>query len=179
MVVANELKVHTVSSEVNKAISLMANSIAHKTPKVENIVFILILKGGLYVGMKLLDLFPNNPFGLIGFSSYGKGTEPRKITYTSMLDLSPDYLKGKDVWLIDDVAQTGATFTMATRVLVTVGVRSIHTAALVRKTKYGKFEPDVIGVRYNEDKFLVGCGMGLGEEYRTLPYLAELLKEPR
>lgn len=177
MTVDNNLKVYKTEKVVIDAIDKMAHKMVEITPDMGDTVFIIILKGGLFVGMELLKYW-NNYFGLIGLSSYGEKTESsKKVVYNSMLDLSPDFLKDKDVWLIDDVAQTGATFTMAVRILVTVGARSIHTAALVRKSAFGNFEPDVVGIRYPDKKFLVGCGMGLGEEYRTLPYLAELLKE--
>jgi hypoxanthine phosphoribosyltransferase len=175
MTVPNNLKVISASSEVKSSIFTMAENIRRITPYSENMVFIIILKGGIYVGMKLLDLFPGVPFGLLGLSSYGDNTVGGKtITYTKTLDLSPDFLQGKNVWIVDDVADSGKTFTMAVNLVIRNKPKSIHTAALVRKKAFGNFEPDVIGVQYSEKEFLVGCGMGLGERYRTLPYVAEL-----
>jgi hypoxanthine phosphoribosyltransferase len=178
MLVPNELKVFKGMVVIKLTISDMCHQILRMTSDVDNIVLIIILKGGVYVGMKLLDLLPNTPYGFIGLSSYGDKTESsKKIVYNSMLDLSPDYLKGKDVWIVDDVCQEGHTLTMAVKILATVGAKSIRTATLVRKTEFGNFEPDVVGIRYRDKKFLVGCGMGRGEHYRSLPYIAELLKE--
>ncbi len=144
-----------------------------------DLVVIMILKGGLFTGFGLLRHFPTYvPYGFIGLSSYREGTEADgDIEVTYDLDFPSGFLAGKDVWIIDDVIQRGTTLATAVDLVAAHNPRSIKTAVLVSKISATddkhRFRPDVFGLYYDKKKFLVGCGMGIGEEYRNLPMLCE------
>ena len=59
--------------------------------------------------------------------------------------------------------------------------KSFRTVVFIDKIKSREAShyprPDIVGLTYEGDKFLVGCGMGLGEKYRGLRELYELIPE--
>jgi hypoxanthine phosphoribosyltransferase len=166
------LKILYTNEQVDEAIGRMAEEIS-ESGNVDNMVFIIILKGGVFTGMKLLEsIGADIPYGFIGLNSYigesTKSSDKMNVTYKPIFDY--DFLLGKDVWIIDDVVETGKTLFHADKLLTQYGPRSIRAAVLVSKgEKHGKeFIPSVVGLEANEDDFIVGCGMGLGEKYRSL-----------
>jgi hypoxanthine-guanine phosphoribosyltransferase len=76
--------------------------------------------------------------------------------------------------LIDDVVDSGETLFEALNIITLIyDPRSIRTAVLVDKKKnrveYGIVgAPDIVGFTYEGDGFLVGRGMGFGEQHRGL-----------
>lgn len=158
--------------QVNEAISRMAAEIISKG-NIDNMVFIIVLKGGVFTGMKLLESMDADiPYGFIGLNSYKgestKSSEKMRVTYKPIF--GDDFLKGKDIWIIDDVVETGKTLFRADELLAQYGPGSIQAVVLVSKGDvYGKVEiPSVVGFRVASGDFIVGCGMGLGEKYRSL-----------
>ncbi|MHA1170307.1 MAG: phosphoribosyltransferase family protein, partial [Candidatus Hodarchaeales archaeon] len=93
---------------------------------------------------------------------------------TDPLELSAKDVEGKNVWIIDDICDTGKTLLHATKLLqLEYEPESIHTAVLVDRIGIPKvFVPSVRGYCYEGKEFLIGCGMGIGEKYRELRYLA-------
>jgi len=152
----------------------------------DNLTFIGILKGGMYTMYSLLKLFSSEKndviIGHVGLSSYNKEmVSSEKIRVTYPLDLDKKDIKGRDVWIIDDIIDTGLTLFAATQIVRLYKPKSIHIAVLVDKRKkrikqnvsvYG--EADVVGYTYEGEEFLVGCGMGIGEEYRHLNFLYKI-----
>jgi hypoxanthine phosphoribosyltransferase len=167
----------------------------------EKMTFIGILKGGLFTTYSLLALFAHKKYdirvGHLGLSSYGNGsTSTGKLKVTYPLDLAPEDINGRDVWIIDDVIDSGLTLDEAYMIIAdNYEPKSIKIAVLVDKKKNRIKQdimdvPDVVGYTYEEDGFLVGCGMGEGEKYRHLnclyeltelesPCLGEVDKDPR
>jgi hypoxanthine phosphoribosyltransferase len=148
--------------------------------------FITILKGGIYTTSKLKEnmyfLFEEDAiFGYMGLSSYKDGTESReKVEVTYPLDLDPELLKDRTIWLVDDIMDTGLTLFTAKQMIRDVCPTAvIRTAVLINKPdahlpELGQNEPDVVGFVYHGDKFLVGCGLGLGEKLRWTNALFEI-----
>ena len=146
----------------------------------ENLCFVFILKGGVFFGMKLQEYIAADvPYGFIGLSSY-KDTKKSQchVDVTSDLDFPEGFLHGKDVWIVDDVLESGKTLLTARMVVDSWEPASVHTVVLVMKENPGRdYVADVYGFLIEKDKFLVGCGMGLGERYRNLPCLCEYTGE--
>ena len=152
--------------------------------------FIAIMKGGIYTTYSILRSF-NWPhcdmvIGHLGLSSYQEGTKSSgEVITTTALDLTKHEVRDRNVWLIDDCADSGSTLIKAKYILENhYAPASIHTAVLVDKkknrVKHGLLDtPDVVGLTYEGDKFLVGCGLGYGERFRELLELYELKLEDR
>jgi len=150
--------------------------------------FVSILKGGLYIAYRIFSnlYFGENSdvvFGCLGISSYKHDVVSSKrpvVTYP--LDLDMSLIQGRDVWIIDDIVDTGLTLSTAIDILKCYGPKSIQTAILVDKVhcraENGLVDkPDVVGFTYEGSEFLVGAGLGYGESYRGLNCLYELIKE--
>ena len=109
--------------------------------------------------------------GLLQASSYrGEATAPDKLLLN--LDLLPD-LTGRDVLLVDDILDTGATLLHLRNEIAGRGVNSVKTAVLLWKQSRttAPITPD-----YHcfiiPDEFVVGYGLDFNDEYRHLPYIA-------
>ena len=154
----------------------------------EKLTFVGILKGGMFTTYSLLALFAHKKYdvrvGHLGLSSYGNGsTSTGKLRVTYPLDLTADDINGRDVWIIDDVIDSGLTLDEAYMIIVdNFKPKSVSIAVLVDKKK-NRIEknimevPEVVGYTYEGDGFLVGCGMGDGEKYRHLNCLYELVED--
>jgi hypoxanthine phosphoribosyltransferase len=172
---------------VERAMLSMAIQIT-KLNCIQNKQFALIsiLKGGLYTGLKLLDFFEIKDeilFGCLGLSSYKDNLiSSNKIIKTYPLDINIKLLANKNIFIIDDIFDSGQTLTEATSIIRrtleedSIQNSNVYTAVLVKKNKCKDVEkwPNIAGYEMEEDKFIVGCGMGLGEKYRCLPELYEL-----
>ena len=147
-----------------------------------NLCFVFVLKGGVFFGMKLQEYIGADiPYGFIGLSSYKDGKKSQgHVDVTYDLDFPEGFLHGKDVWIIDDVFEVGNTLLTARMIVDCWEPASVHTAVLVKKDfprLEGNGTVDIFGFTADKDKFLVGCGMGMGEQYRNLPCVCEYLGE--
>ncbi len=166
------------SAAVNGVIKEIANTF-NKTEN-ENLCFVFVLKGGVYFGMKLLEhITLDVSYGFVGLSSYKGGkTFQGHVDVTSDLDFPEGFLQGKDVWIIDDILESGETLLTARMLVDCCLPASVHTAVLAMKEYPGReYTADIFGFYADKDKFLVGCGMGWGERYRSLPCLCEYVGE--
>lgn len=110
---------------------------------------------------------------LVQASSYrGEVTVPGELALR--LDTLPD-LAGRDVFLIDDILDTGRTLAKLVGELRRRGAADVRTCVLLRKLGRQEvaFEPDYVGFEI-PDRFVVGYGLDYNDEYRHLPHVAVL-----
>jgi hypoxanthine phosphoribosyltransferase len=170
------------------------------------LTFVVILKGGVYIAHEILKILsfmdhqelnlgydepgvvaPLDYFdkeedivvGYIGLSSYGESTKSQgSVRVMSPLDLSTEYVKDRNVVIVDDCIETGNTLYWAKKMLSAYEPKSVHTAVFVDKVflreEHGAEKPDIVGYVYPGRKFLVGMGMGYKERYRELPEVYEI-----
>lgn len=111
--------------------------------------------------------------GFVQASSYrGTATEPGR------LDVFPDLLpelRGRHVLLVDDILDTGQTLHHLADCLRQREIASLRIAVLLRKRARQKvdLEPDYCGFEI-PDKFVIGYGLDFNDQYRQLPYIAEM-----
>lgn len=100
---------------------------------------VAILRGGFVVGKLVSDFLGIEDLVVLGLTSYGtkvgSGEDP-VVTYPITRDL-----RGKDVLIVDDVADTGRTLIVARDLLKLYGVKNMQTAVLYVKP-WSKFKPD-------------------------------------
>lgn len=111
--------------------------------------------------------------GFIQASSYrGLATTPGQLYVQP--ELMPD-VQGRHVLLLDDILDTGRTLSTLRQHLRSLDVSSLRVAVLLRKRarQQMELEPDYCGFDI-PDKFVVGYGLDYNDEYRHLPYIAEL-----
>ena len=171
-------------------VQMALNSLARNIEGMEwddKFCLIGILKGGVYTLHELLKRFTNKrniTVGYLGLSSYGKEmVSACKIKVTYPLDLELKCLVNRNVWIIDDVYDSGLTMGFAVQMVEATlehygGIDRIKTAVLVRKENVQQqgrtIVPNLIGIDYPCSDFLVGAGMGKGEKYRCFDSIYKL-----
>ena len=106
-------------------------------------------------------------------SSYNDGTVSNgKITIKKDLDVD---IEGKNVLIAEDIIDSGNTLYQLTEILSKRNPKSIKVCTLLSKPsrRVVDFEADYTGFVI-EDKFIIGYGLDCGEQFRQLPYIAEV-----
>jgi hypoxanthine phosphoribosyltransferase len=114
----------------------------------------------------------------IAVSSYGGGTTTSgEVQLTKDLDSG---IEGKDVLIVEDIADTGLTLRYLFNILNSHGPASLKIAAFLDKTtrRQIKIPIDYVGFEI-PDRFVVGYGLDFDQKYRHLPYVAALDSEPQ
>jgi len=131
-----------------------------------------ILKGSF---MFIADLIRQLDFPLevefVRLSSYGARTQSSgKIEV--MQALSTD-IRGREVLVVEDIVDTGFTVAYFLDYLQRQGSASVRLCALSDKParRQVPVSIDYLGITL-PDKFMVGYGLDLNEEFRNLPYIA-------
>lgn len=106
-------------------------------------------------------------------SSYGQGTESRG-TVRIKKDLSVD-IAGKHVIIAEDIVDSGNTLVQLLPILQERGPASLKVCALLSKPdrRQVEYDADYTGFVI-PDKFIVGYGLDCDEQFRQLPYIAEM-----
>jgi len=140
----------------------------------EEITVVSIINGAVFFTADLLREIPN-PVRLdcIRISSYRNDTKSNgqpKMLQSLTLDVS-----NRHVLLIDDILDTGKTFSAVSIMLKKLNPASFHTCALLDKRgrREVAFEADFVGFQI-PDKFVVGYGLDFAERYRNLPCIGIL-----
>jgi len=109
----------------------------------------------------------------LAVSSYEKGTNTSgEVRLTKDLDAS---LEGKDVLVVEDIADTGLTLRYLYNNLQARGPRSVKVVALLSKPsrRIVPVPVDYVGFEI-PDRFVVGYGLDFDQHYRHLPYIAAI-----
>lgn len=110
--------------------------------------------------------------GVIQASSYRGGTQAGELVIDSKMLID---VKNRDVLLVDDIFDTGATIAKLRDELTKMGASSVATAVLLRKVReeQHRVRPDFVAFEI-PDEFVVGYGLDYLDMYRNLPYIAVL-----
>ena len=113
----------------------------------------------------------------LGVRSYDSGTET-----TGAVQITQDLthsVEGEEVLVVEDIVDTGLTISYIKNLLRARGARSVRVVALLDKPVRRRVEvtADYVGFTIG-DAFVVGYGLDVGERYRNLPALCELLEKP-
>jgi hypoxanthine phosphoribosyltransferase len=106
----------------------------------------------------------------IAVSSYGARTKSSgEVRLMKDLDQT---IEGRDVIIIEDIVDTGLTLHYLQDMLIAREARSLKTACLLSKPSRRKVDVAVEYIGFTiEDKFVVGYGLDVDEQYRNLPYI--------
>lgn len=103
-------------------------------------------------------------------SSYGDGTvSSRDVKVVMDLDTS---IEGRDVLVVEDIVDTGNTFSKILTMLSNRNPRSLKVCSFLNKPSRREIEVpvDFCGKEI-PDEFVVGYGLDHGQLYRNLPYI--------
>lgn len=137
-------------------------------------VFVGVLKGAVYFFTELtLRLTRPVEVDFMQLSSYGSGTESTGEV-TLVKDVAID-IQGRDVYVVEDIVDTGTTLADLLSRLRARRPRSLHVVTLLSKPSRRRVEVtlDFVGVEI-ADRFVVGFGLDFAEQYRNLRDIWEL-----
>ena len=164
-----EIKELISKEKIEKRIEELAEEIS-RDYEGKNIEFIVVLKGAAIFAVELaMKLKPNVRFDFIEISSYS-GTESTGILKVNK-DLKED-IEGKDVLIVEDIIDTGRTLSYLKEYLLSKNPNSLKICTLISKPSRRIVD---VPIDYNgfeiEDKFIVGHGFDIDEDYRNMPYI--------
>jgi hypoxanthine phosphoribosyltransferase len=109
----------------------------------------------------------------LALSSYGKGTRSSgEVQLTKDLDQS---LEGKEVIVVEDIADTGLTLNYLMNMLRSRRPASLRVCALLSKPSRRQIDVTVDYIGFEiPDRFVVGYGLDHDQLYRNLRYVAAL-----
>ena len=109
-------------------------------------------------------------------SSYGAGMESSgDVKILKDLDTTVD---GRDLLIVEDIIDTGRTFSYLIEIFKYRKAKSIKVVTLMDKKerRVVDLEADYIGINV-PNEFVVGYGLDFNEKYRNLPYIGILKTE--
>ena len=138
------------------------------------LVCVGVLKGSVVFMADLVrHLDPTTRLEFLAVSSY-HGTESTgtvRISYDLKYDIS-----GQHVLVVEDIVDTGLTLSYLLKLLETRNPASVRIATLLDKPSRRAVDVPVDYVGFPiEDRFVVGYGLDLDQQYRTLPFVGEIV----
>ena len=140
-------------------------------------LMVCILKGAvLFMTDLVREMDEYVELDFMDVSSYGSGTESSgDVKILKDLDTS---VKGRDVIIVEDIVDTGATLVALMKLFETRQAKSVKVCSLLDKPSRREqdVKVDYVGVTV-PNEFVVGYGLDYAEKYRNLPYIGVLNPE--
>jgi hypoxanthine phosphoribosyltransferase len=140
-------------------------------------VFIGVLKGCIFFFTDLTERLGRSvEMDFIQVSSYGASTTSSG-SVVLVKDITVD-VRDRDVYLVEDIVDTGTTLADVIRLIEARHPRSIQVVSLLSKPSRRQVEIDIafLGTEI-EDRFVIGYGLDFDERYRNLPQIHEMALE--
>ncbi len=156
-------RIHQLAREINQ-------SYTH-----EEVILVTVLKGGVVFLVDLMkELQMDLELAFLYLSSYAGEKKP--ISKVREYSLPFPSLKDRHVLLIEDILDTGASFSYAWKRCQEQVPRSLKSCVLLVKDRDREVEVppiDYCGFHI-PNVFVVGYGLDYQEKYRNLPYIATM-----
>ena len=166
------LKPLITENEIANRVNEIAANLNHNCAGEKNILLISILKGSFIFTADLVrKLTFEFDLAFMEISSYGNSKEPGKIQLRleSHLDL-----KDKNIFIIEDIIDTGNTINFLSCHFEKKGIKSIEYVTLLLKNEKYKTNQTIKYIGFNiNDVFVAGYGMDYDGKYRNLPYIID------
>ena len=135
----------------------------------ESVVLVGVLKGAcLFLSDLARQIELEATFDFIAVRSYG--TQKESAGEVQLIKDVTTPLEDKNIILVEDILDTGLTFTFLQKLLQARNPRTLKFAALLDKPSRRKMpvQADYVGFQI-PDKFVVGYGLDYAERFRNLP----------
>jgi hypoxanthine phosphoribosyltransferase len=135
----------------------------------ESVILLGVLKGAcLFLSDLARQIELDATFDFIAVRSYG--TQKESAGEVQLIKDVTCPLEDKNVILVEDILDTGLTFTFLRKLLLARKPRTLKLAALLDKPSRRQMavQADYIGFKI-PDKFVVGYGLDYAERFRNLP----------
>lgn len=140
----------------------------------QDILLIGVLKGSYVFTADLAKHLDHNvEVDFVQVSSYkGEKSSSGVVQIRKDSDIN---IEGRNVLIVEDIVDTGATLAHLRELLGTRKPKSLRVVALLSKPEARKHEALVEYVGFEiPNEFVVGYGLDFAEKYRNLPYIAIL-----
>ncbi len=159
--------------EIDECVKGLAEKI-NADYKDEEVIVLGILKGCfVFISDLVRKLDCDARVYFMEVSSYNDGNvSSGKITIKKDLDVD---IEGKNVLIAEDIIDSGNTLSQLSSILRERRPKSLKVCTLLSKPsrRVVDFEADYTGFVI-EDRFIIGYGLDCGEQFRQLPYIAEV-----
>jgi hypoxanthine phosphoribosyltransferase len=163
------------TEQIQLRVKELADQISIDYAGVKQIYLIGILKGAfIFLADLCRQLKIPHIVDFMAVSSYGKTANTGAVRL--IMDLR-EPIDGQHAIIVEDIADSGKTLKYLYQVLKWHNPASLKTCVLLRKNK------DILDIPMNyvgfdiPNAWVVGYGLDYADQYRTLPYIAELKPE--
>jgi hypoxanthine phosphoribosyltransferase len=135
----------------------------------QSVILLGVLKGAcLFLSDLARQIELDATFDFIAVRSYG--TQKESAGEVQLIKDVTTPLEDKNVILVEDILDTGLTFSFLRKLLMARKPRSLKIAALLDKPSRRQMpvQADYVGFQI-PDKFVVGYGLDYAERFRNLP----------
>lgn len=157
---------------LNKRITELAEQI-DKDYLGKEITIICVMRGAVFFAVELtLKMKTRLKYEFITISSYEGENSTGEITL--MTDLR-ESIEGKDVLIVEDIVDTGRSMKYLIEHLKSKNPRTLKVCVLANKQERREIEVpiDYLGFEV-PNKYIIGFGFDIDNNYRNLPYVAYL-----
>jgi len=160
------------TEEIRARVAALADQISNDYADADSLYLVGILKGAfIFMADLTRALHIRHVVDFMALSSYGKSTTSGAVRI--LMDLR-EPIEGRHVLIVEDILDTGHTLSYLYSILKGRNPASLRTCVLVRKRRPSlEFNIDYLGFEI-PDVWVVGYGLDYADQYRTLPYIAEM-----
>ena len=173
----NSIKEIIYSEEIiKKRVEEIGNQIT-KDYAGEELVVVGVLRGSIiFVADLIRHIDLPVILDTVALASYYNGTESTgKVKINKDLESS---ITGKNVLIVEDIADRGVTLTFLTEMLQVRKAKSIKICTLLNKPSRRTIEVNLDYIGFDiEDHFVVGYGLDFAQKYRNYPHIGILKEE--
>ena len=166
------LEILLSAEQIQKRVAELASEISRDFP--EGVHFVAVLKGAfIFLADLIRCMHAPVTLDFIAVSSYASGrTSSGEVRLLQDLETA---VLGRDVVIVEDIIDTGLTMAYLQRLLGARQPRTLRTVSLLSKPSHRQTDVAVEYIGFAiADRYVVGYGLDLAEEYRHLPYLAAI-----
>lgn len=163
---------------IQRRVNELANQINADYKDIEEpLILVGVLKGSfIYLSDLCRKLTVPHVVDFIAVSSYGKGSV--STGNVRLLMDTRENLENHHVLIVEDILDTGYTLEYLVKNFRARGTKSVETTVLLEKPERHLVPVDLKYVGFTvPDVWVVGYGLDYGEQYRTLPYIAEMKRK--
>src|SRR5262245_6212435 len=165
---ASNMEVLISREQIAEAVARLGQEISRDFAG-ESVILLGVLKGAcLFLSDLARQIELDATFDFIAVRSYG--TRKESAGEVQLIKDVTTPLEDKNVILVEDILDTGLTFTFLRKLLLARKPRTLKFAALLDKPsrRLMPVEADYVGFKI-PDKFVVGYGLDYAERFRNLP----------
>lgn len=172
----HRIEVMISEEEIDKRVEQMAKEISLEF-KNEELILIGLLRGSIvFLADISRKINSDCKIDFMCVSSYGNEMNSSgNVVIKKDID---ENIEGKNVLIVEDIVDTGLTLSKISDILLKRKPKKLKICTLLNKKERRIVDVKVDYVGFEiPDEFVVGYGIDYAQQYRTLPYIAKVIKK--